>query len=473
MAKILILGAGVSGLAAGLLLARDGHEVEILERDADPVPDASGDAWERWSRDGVTQFRQAHYLQPRGRAMLAQELPDVLDAIHEAGACAFDPLGVMPPAIEDRVPRPDDDRFETVNARRPVLEQAVARIAEAEPSLTVRRGTRACGLLTTRYDGVPHVTGVRTDDDTRLDGDLVVDAMGRRSPLPAWLAAAGAGPIVEEAEDSGFVYYTRFFRGSGAGTPPCRGPINAAVGSMNILTLPADSDTWSVTLYCSAGDRPLKRMRHAACFDAVVAACPLHAHWLDGDPLTDVMPMGGVLDRRRRLVVDGAPAVTGIAHLADAWVCTNPSMGRGVTLGLLHARLLRDVARSALEEPLAFAEAWDEATERELGPWYRDTLRQDRAAARRMSSLRDGQSSAATDDPGSALQAALPIAMAHDADVFRMFLENRCCWTTLEDGLARPGMVDRILEVAREHEPSPMMGPGRERLLSLLEQAGP
>jgi glycine/D-amino acid oxidase-like deaminating enzyme len=33
MARIVVLGAGVCGLAAGLMLRRDGHEVTLLERD--------------------------------------------------------------------------------------------------------------------------------------------------------------------------------------------------------------------------------------------------------------------------------------------------------------------------------------------------------------------------------------------------------------------------------------------------------
>jgi len=40
MARIIVLGGGMCGLASGLLLARDGHEVTVLERDAAPVPDS-------------------------------------------------------------------------------------------------------------------------------------------------------------------------------------------------------------------------------------------------------------------------------------------------------------------------------------------------------------------------------------------------------------------------------------------------
>ena len=36
--RILIIGGGICGLGAALLLARDGHEVTVLERDAEPIP---------------------------------------------------------------------------------------------------------------------------------------------------------------------------------------------------------------------------------------------------------------------------------------------------------------------------------------------------------------------------------------------------------------------------------------------------
>jgi 2-polyprenyl-6-methoxyphenol hydroxylase-like FAD-dependent oxidoreductase len=86
MAKITVLGAGVCGLAAAMLLGRDGHDDTVLERDPAPVPEASGDAWEHWARAGVAQFRQPHYILPRARHVLDAELPDVRDALVAAGA---------------------------------------------------------------------------------------------------------------------------------------------------------------------------------------------------------------------------------------------------------------------------------------------------------------------------------------------------------------------------------------------------
>ncbi len=83
--KIVVLGGGISGLFSGLLLARDGHAVTLVERDPAPVPHEPAGAWEDWSREGVAQFRQPHYLQPRGRMLLEEELPDVAAALADAG----------------------------------------------------------------------------------------------------------------------------------------------------------------------------------------------------------------------------------------------------------------------------------------------------------------------------------------------------------------------------------------------------
>jgi hypothetical protein len=57
---------------------------------------------------------------------------------------------------------------------------------------------------------------------------------------------------------------------------------------------------------------------------------------LNGEPITDVLSMAGISDRYRRFVLDGVPVATGIISVGDSWACTNPSLGRGITLGLLH-----------------------------------------------------------------------------------------------------------------------------------------
>ena len=470
MADVIVLGGGVCGLAAAVLLARDGHDVSVLERDFELPPETLDEAWQAWARPGVVQFRQPHFLQARVREVLDRELPDLRDALLRAGAALVDPIERLPAGIADRDSRPGDDRFVSVTARRTTTEHVFRSLADAEPRVRVRRGVDVAGLSTRPGDGVPHVTGVRTASGEEISADLVVDAMGRNSRLPRWLVDAGAGELHEEAEDSGFLYYTRFFRTRAGSTPAARTPfLVTPLGSISILTLPSDRETWSVTLYASSGDAAAKQLRHAAKWTAVVAACPAHAHWLDGEPISDVLPMAGVLDRYRRLAVDGSPIVTGLALVADAWVCTNPSLARGIALGLGHAARLRDVVRAHVDDPRELAETWDAVTEAEFTPWYRATVATDRARLAEIELARSGGSAAPAADPAAAVRARFPLAATRDPDVFRAFLEVVGCLTLPADVLARPGLAERVLELTSDAADLPKPpGPSREELLQLL-----
>ncbi len=77
MARIVIVGARVVGLGAGLLLCRDGHEVTVLERDAQAPPAGAEEIWGTWQRKGVSQLRLPHFFLARYRGLLDSELPEV------------------------------------------------------------------------------------------------------------------------------------------------------------------------------------------------------------------------------------------------------------------------------------------------------------------------------------------------------------------------------------------------------------
>jgi 2-polyprenyl-6-methoxyphenol hydroxylase-like FAD-dependent oxidoreductase len=448
-----------------MLLARDGHDVTVLERDSAEVPDSVDAAWERWERVGVPQFRQPHNLFPRYRKILETELPDVFDGLVASGGTWVDFLAVMPPFISDRAPRPHDDQFRFVTGRRPMVEYVHARAAANEPHVTVRRGAKVCGFMNgTSSNDAARITGVATEDGD-VPADLVVDAMGRRSPAADWLVALGAPPPLVHAEDSGYTYYTRFY--SGELPVLMTGPVSS-IGTFMLLTLPGDNSTWSLTLWAPTGDAALKEFRHPEKFDNVVRACPLHAHWLDGEPITDVRPMAGILDKYRRFVVDGKPVATGFAAVGDAWACTNPSAGRGLSVGLMHAQCLRDVVRSSLGDPQGFALEWDRVTESEIAPWYWNQIAADRSRLAEIEAVREGRApNVKTVVPLPPEFEAVARAALFDADVFRALIETIGCLALPQEVFARPGLWDRV-EAAASNEPFAIPGPSRDELLALL-----
>ncbi|MGI8984621.1 MAG: FAD-dependent oxidoreductase [Acidimicrobiales bacterium] len=458
MAHIVVCGGSVVGLSLAMMLAGDGHRVTVLERDAATPP---ADPWDGWARPGVAQFHQPHTLLARSRHILDDEFPGMVDRLVAAGCVWVDWLAVMPPLIRDRAPRPGDDRFRFVTGRRPVVEAVLAGAAAETDGVEVRRGVTAAGLMATGAGaGAPHITGVRASDGKELAADLVVDAMGRRSRLGDWLVAAGGAPPYVESEDCGFVYYTRYFRGPEL--PAFVAPPVSEMGTFSLLTLPGDNGTWSVTMWTAADDTALRGLRDAERFTAVIRACPAHAHWLEGEPITGVLATAGVVDRYRRMVVDGAPVATGIVAAGDAWACTNPSAGRGITVGLIHAQCVRDVVRAHIGDPDALARAMDEATEARVTPYYRDQIAADRARFAQMAALRRGEDPPAPDSRAAAIAGAV----MRDPDVFRAMLESVMCLALPGEVFARPEFNAKVDAVGRTRLWK-IPGPNRSALLEL------
>lgn len=466
------------GSAAAMLLARDGHQVTVVDRDGGPGPAGVERAWGGWKRQAVSQFHSPHLLLARGTQVLQTELPDVVDALDAHGALRFNPVALGLARIDPAGLRPEDERFTMVTGRRPMLEWVLGSCLAREPGVTVRRETAIEGLVASPngVGSVPHVVGLGLAGGEKLTADLVIDATGRRSPTPAWLQAIGARAPLEASEDSGFAYYSRFFRSGDGSVPPFLAPGLTPFGTISVLCIPADNGTWSVTIYALSRDAALRGVRDVAAFERVIRACPAHAHWLEGEAITDIEVMAGVTDRDYRFVVDGAPVATGIATIGDAWACTNPSLGRGMSMGLMHAVLVRDVLREVAGgiggvgvDPRPLALELDARTHGELGPWHQATRRLDRARATEMGALVAGGEP--VPDPVGNIACALQTAAFIDSAALRYQAELQGCLALPSEVFGRPGALDHVLAVAGSGAAPVFPGPVRAQLLELVSAA--
>jgi 2-polyprenyl-6-methoxyphenol hydroxylase-like FAD-dependent oxidoreductase len=458
----------MAGLITAMLLADDDHEVVVVERDPAPVP-APADAWDDWTRRGVNQFRLLHFLQPRFRVEAERALPRVVTALERAGALRLNVMDIAPAAVTGGR-RAGDDDFTAVTARRPVAEAVLAACAEETPGVTIRRGVAVSGLTTgpEALTGVPHVSGVRTESGEEIAADLVVDATGRRSPLPDWVEAAGGRRPAEEMEDSGFVYYGRHFRSADGSHPPMIGSLLQNYGSVSVLTLPADNGTWGVGIIASTADPAMRGLLQVDRWTAVVRSLPLAAHWLDGEPIDErIQVLAKIEDRHRRFVTGGEPVATGVVAVADSWACTNPSLGRGITMAMLHALALRDLLRSTKDEPGSFARAFDEATSATVEPWYRATLDFDRHRLAEIGCAIRGESYR-PDDPFWDIGEGLHYVAGEDPDCFRAFLSIVGMLQLPTEAVGRPGVLEKVVERGGQRHDVPPMGPSRDELLSVV-----
>lgn len=469
MAEIVIVGGGIVGMGLGMLLARDEHAVTILERDGQASPTEPEEAWDSWKRKGVNQFRLPHVFLSRYREILERELPDVAKAIERDGALRFNPIRDAPDAFTGG-PRPGDERFEMLTGRRAVVERSVASVADETHGLSVRRGVAVEGLIggAEVLAGIPHVVGVRTSGDEEIRADLVVDCSGRRSALPDWLEALGARRPHDEVDDSGFIYFGRHFRSRDGQLPFALGPPIQAYGSISTVTLPADNDVWALTLVARAGDKALLGLKDLARWENAVRSLPTVAHWLDGDPIEDrIVTISKIEDRHRDLRPDGEPVATGLLVAADAWSCTNPSLGRGASIGMLHAQALRDTLRqTGPEHPAELSEAFAAATTASVEPWYQATLSFDRHRLAEMAAIAAG-APYEPDDPAYEMSRALAFASGRDPDCLRGNADIGVVLELPEAVLSRPGMVEKVIEHGAGWRDEPAIGPTRAELVAM------
>jgi len=454
MGDVIVCGGGACGLLTAMLLARSGHSVTVFERDPSPSP-AAAHAWESWERRGVNQFRLPHFLMPAFRSMADREIPGLIPAMEQVGAVRLNFLGPMAPVVDP------DGRYDAVTARRPIFESVLASLAEVTDGIRVIRGVALEGLVWGQQvcPGIPHVRGVRTHLGEEITGDLVVDAMGRRSPLQRWISADGHNPGTEEVEDSGFIYY-----GCHIDTgPELLGPIVNYYGSVAILALPADNQTAGVGFVAWSADSALRPLRNEAPWRAAMKLFPYGEQILAGAMIGDMVSMTGIEDRRRRFVSEGRPVATGVVSVADASAATNPSLGRGISLGFRHVVQLRDVlATIGLDDPLALVESFHEVTERHLGRWYESTIWHDRHRLRDMIAASEGQMP--SHEPDWELFLRLIGGFAGDPVLGMRFLETAMLTETPNQVMEDPEIRSRLADL-----PTPQAeGPTRTQLLTAM-----
>ncbi len=462
MTSVIVIGGGPTGLTAAMKFASEGSSVTVLERDPAPVPDSPTRAWEQWERRAVTQFRQVHFLQPAGRWALEEHVPAVIDELRGVGAIELHPDVIF------QAPEPDpepDPRYATLTTvRRPVLELAFARATANTPGVVVRRGGVVASLVTgpEAILGVPHITGVRLEDGNTLSADLVVDASGRRSAVAKMLVDVGAREMTTQSTEVGFVYTTRFYRGQ---LPEYRSELLTPLGSISALTVHGDDNTWGATLYSHPADTAFRKLRDPDVFDRVYRLLPDHAHWVDGEPITEPASMTSTSNKIREFVTDGVPLATGLVPLGDAWAFTNPSVGRGIAIGIIHAVDVIDEVAPMLGDPAAMAKAWTTGTNRRAMPFVESTIDYDRVRGPEVDAAIDGRVHEHT-DPAALGFVAMNNARHRSQFVFEHFRDIATLRATAAEVLGREGVFEKVLEFGAEPWTPPQ--PSRDELLAAV-----
>jgi 2-polyprenyl-6-methoxyphenol hydroxylase-like FAD-dependent oxidoreductase len=381
-----VLGGGIGGLVAARLLAARFPRVVVLERDVRPAAGSPEEAFTAWERPGVPQFRHSHAFLARVRQALLAHAPDVLDRLRAAGVREIGLADLVPPGMT-LPPRDDDEDVVLLACRRAAFEWALRASALARPGVELREGMTVAGLAGEARDGGrPAVTGVRLEDGSVIPAALVVDATGRRSRAPEWLAALGAPAPRERQADTGIFYYTRFYRlRRGRAPRGTTGLVAGDLGWVKLAVFPGDNRSFSITVGTPADEPGLEGLAEPRRFERFLAAFPGIAPWRSrgvsapiAGPDTPVLVMGRLRNRLRRFVDRDGPLAPGFVAIGDAAYHSNPIYGRGATCAVVQAALLDEALARYPDDLRAAAVHLDRRSELELRPFWDAAVVNDR-----------------------------------------------------------------------------------------------
>ena len=326
-----VIGGGIAGLLAARVLVDHFEEVTLIERDQLPTRP------ER--RPGTPQGAHQHVLLLRGLQIVERLFPGFRQEAIAMGAPVIDMAADVAwlSAAGWGVRFPSD--LKMLAASRELIEWVLRRRLAAIGAITNSQGMRVTGLVR-QGDRIAAVRvqprGSASSEHT-ISANLIVDASGRQSALPDWLAAIGYARPRETVIDGQLGYasrvyrmpVTRNFRWRGAYVQPAP-PTHTRGG----VVFPQEDNRWHVTLAGMGGDYPptdetafldfARSLRDPILYEAIRSA----------EPLTPIAGYRATQNRLRHYERIN-PWPKGLVALGDAVCAFNPVYAQGMTTAAL------------------------------------------------------------------------------------------------------------------------------------------
>ena len=318
----------MAGLFAASATAAAGLATTILERDS--LPSAPR------SRKGVPQDRQAHVLLHRGLVAAEDLLPGLRADLIQHGGVEFD-TGAMPWLGEYGWLPTWIPGFEFISTTRPLLEHIVRSRVRALQEVVIQDGVQVRELR--RSGGGWRVV---CTDSTVVEADLVIDASGRSSRLPRWLAALGYPVAKPQIVDAHIGYACRLCQATR------QVPISTAImvaatpeTPTSGLALPVENDQWLIVATGYGDHRP---PREPELFESFLSGLRDPAI---ADLLHLLQPVGDIAihrqtGNRRYRYGHSSRWPEGLLVVGDAYCAFNPVFGQGITVAACQALIIRD-----------------------------------------------------------------------------------------------------------------------------------
>lgn len=391
--SVLVVGAGIGGLCAAMMLAPTGRKVTLLERDGPIGAGSPDEIFRDWRRTGVGHLRQSHAFLARLRSIMKAHHPQLLEELKSSGVrdLTFDSMLTIPQQATYK-PLPEDEELTFVTSRRTTLELVIRRYIETLENVSLKSDFVVQRLITNKLpDGTIEVSGVSGEmkgEKLSLHADVVVDATGKGGILFDQLKEEGA-VVGEEHETAGILYFTMHYRLRPGQQEPNRNdhpPASGDLGYLKYGVFPGDNGNFSITIAVPEIELEMRKsILNPDIFHAITLQMPGLKPWTNderSERTSKVFGMGDLVSRWRDLVINGKPATRGYFALGDTLVRTNPLYGRGCSFAAVSAEALAIVLEET-SDPKERSLLYHKRLTAELRPFYMTQLKQDRSAIKR------------------------------------------------------------------------------------------
>lgn len=335
-----VIGASIAGLTAARVLSEHFTRVTVIERDLLPETVAF--------RRGVPQAHHAHVLLLKGLQVLEEFFPGLSAELIKAGAVNANMGSDLAFYLKGGWRAPAYSSSVTVlGCSRPLLEGTLYRRLATHPQIEFMQNQEVMGLCTD--DNKQRVTGVqirtrgeRNAAPSVVNADLVVDASGRHSHAPEWLAALGLPVPHESTINAHAGYASRVYRRPRDFADSWRALYimpEAPHQRRGAVALPMEGDRWHVTLVGMDGDYPPTDDQGFLAFARSLPSSRLVEALLQAEPLSE--PLGYRNAENRLRHYDKLPRyLDGFLLSGDSVYALNPVYGQGMTVAAMSAQVL-------------------------------------------------------------------------------------------------------------------------------------